>query len=111
MSYQKDRLINVTTQLSADGHGWQVEVMVPPHVGSRDKRKMIVWLNRYQETIKEKVPNVHVTVYHNDPKFVLVATPQSADERLSTADRAKARMNHMFSILGRYGKQQASVSP
>ena len=111
MYYQMDPLINVTTQASADGHGWQVEIKFPPHVRSGDKKKMILWLKEYEETIKEEAPNILVTVYDNHPNCVLIATPQSTDKHHSIADRAKARMNHMFSTLGRYGEGQARVTP
>ncbi len=110
MSYQMDRLINVTTQTSDDGLGWQVVVKFPPHVRSRDKKKMLVWLKEYEKTIREKVPNMHVTVYNNDPRCVLVATSQSTDIQHSIVGRTKARMNHMFNILGRYGEGQARIA-
>ncbi len=111
MYYQKDRLINVTTQISPDGHGWQLEVEFPPHVRSRDKKKMIGWLKKYEETLKSKAPDVHVTVYHHPPKSVLVATPQSTDKDYSIADHARARMGHMFNILGLYDEGQAHITP
>lgn len=110
MSYQMDRLISVTTQTFDDGLGWQVVVKFPPHLRSRDKKKMLVWLKEYGQTIREKVPNMHVMVYKNDPRCVLVARSQSTDKHHSIADHTKSRMNHMFNILGRYGEGQARIA-
>lgn len=110
MSYQMDSLISVTTQTFDDGLGWQVVVNFPPQVRSRDKKKMLVWLKEYGQTIREKVPNMRVIVYKNDPRCVLVATSQSADEHPNITGHTRARMNHMFNILGRYGEGHVRIA-
>ena len=103
ISYQKNHLINVTTQPAPEGRGWRVIVDFPPHLRSRDKTKMVVWLKEYEQTIRRQLPNTQVTIYCDEPRCVLEAIPQANDEG-DTAGLAKTRLRHMSSILGRYGQ-------
>ena len=105
-AYRSDRSINVTTQSALEGGGWRMVVDMPPRVSPHDRAKVVLWLKEYERTIKKQFPDMHVSVYCDEPQCVLEATPVSPDQR----ELAQTRMRRMLDMLGDYGERKLTTT-